>query len=126
MADPREWTPLMNAQGDYEVSGGRLVRDYTVSSRCRMRLSARRGQWAYDPDFGSRLHEVKAIREARRMALPIVVEALQPLIDEGSILGVTLGEVESDDRTGLLGVEVFIALPQSDVLESLGLYRIGV
>ena len=89
---------------------GRLARDYTVASRVRMRLCAKRGAWAYDKNLGSRLHELTT-RELSTHAMAVVVEALQPLIDEGAITSVDITDVNVDDRTGLGQIAVTFTVP---------------
>lgn len=78
---------LIDSRGNYQLDNeGKLVRDPTVATRCRIRLSTRRGQFALDPELGSRLHEIQITKNADRQILDAVTEALEPLIDDGSIL----------------------------------------
>lgn len=107
------------------TSGGQINRDYTVASRARMRLLARRGEWIYDPSFGSRFHTIKTQEEARADCLTFAVEALQPLIDEGEIWLVEIGEIDFDAYRGSLAVEIFITIPSEEERVSLGKIRIG-
>lgn len=100
-------------------SNGLLVRDYSVASRVRMRLLTKRGHWALHPDMGSRLHELTT-RELRSKAQAVVTEALQPLIDEGEIVGITIGAIDIDEVTGYGAVEVTFTVPGIDKGISIG------
>lgn len=115
---------LINDDGDNEVDEfGRLVRDKTVASRARFRLLCRRGQWRYDRTIGSRFHEIKLLRGAQGKCERYALEALKPLIDEGSVLDVTVGQVLTDRIRGFLAVPITITTPEGEV--SLGWFRLG-
>ena len=75
---------------------GRLVEDNTPASRVIVRLRARRGEYLRDPNFGSRLHLIKTIRDAKANLFPYLIEAEQPLIDEGVITTIETGKIWSD------------------------------
>ncbi len=100
-------------------SQGQLVRDFTVASRARMRLTAKRGQWPYDPNLGSRFHQLTT-RELRTKALGVAIEALQPLIDEGAITDVAIGAISINETTGACALEVTITVPRSSQGISIG------
>lgn len=111
---------------DYSISSsGKLTRDYTIASRARMRLLARRGEWLYDPTMGSRFHTIKRQDRAEADCAVFAVEALQPLINEGEIIKVEIGEIDFDAKLGALAVEIFITTPNIEERISLGKIKIG-
>lgn len=127
--DERIFCPLVTDGKDLEITAtGALSIDYTPSSRCRVRLLAKRGRWVYDPELGSRFWELKTLRQAQAGARSAAQEALEPLIAEGAILAVDVGAIEVDPRTGMVGVEVFVTLPSTtggDEVLSVGTYKLG-
>jgi len=104
---------------------GALVRDYSIASRCRLRLKTRRGKWVHDPNIGSRLHELRTLKQAKRKLLPYCKEALEELIAEGLVTKVELGEMVADEYTNRLEAEIFIYEPGGDERVSLGTFRMG-
>ncbi len=84
---------LKLSEGQYALSDGRLETvqgaEETVQ-RVLMRLTARRGTFWPDPDYGSRLYALGRVRAAQRAAAArlYVAEALQD--EQGvSVVGVT-------------------------------------
>ena len=100
--------PQASGQVDYTLTAGLLDRDDTVSTRCLIRLLTRRGEWLGDPQIGSRLHQIGIIKESRSRVEAAVFEALQPLIDDGSISDVTVADVRAEDQNGFLQISIDI------------------
>lgn len=117
---------LYDAHGNLDTDGvGRLVRDETgIVSRAIARLKIRRGQWIGDANMGSRLHQIETTAEFRRRAEDVIREALQPLIDEGSIQDVVVGEPEVDETRAYAAAQVWIVVDDEDI-RPLGLISFG-
>lgn len=115
-----------DALGNNDINDdGHLVRDATVASRCRRRLMIRRGEWVGDPDLGSRLHEITTTKQAQREAEGIIREALQPMIDDGSITEIIVGEdLVIDHAKGHVGIFVEIVVA-GDEQVPLGTFLLG-
>ena len=67
----------------------------------RLRLETPRGEWIYDPEFGSelwRLNRAKNIREIRSDADRYIRRALKPEIDQG-----LMDEIKNIEVTELTG-----------------------
>jgi len=104
-------------QKDLQIDDdGHLMRDLTIESRAKFRLLCHRGEWPYDPECGSRLHTLTTIRDAQRNALLYAQQALKPLINEGAIKQVTLGDIKIDGTYGLLAIEFLIDIPESGIM----------
>lgn len=102
---------LASATGSNTLTGrGRLQRDETIASRARRRLMTRRGEWFADTDFGSRLHLLPSMKDAQRRVEDIMLEALQPMIDDDSVLEIIVGELSADYDRGALGVPVTLVV----------------
>lgn len=116
---------LLDDSGSYAFdSYGHIMRDPTVATRCRIRLRTRRGEWIFDPTLGSRLHTIQTTKGASGKARQYIREALKPLLDEGAILAIDVGDVETSDSAGLLAVRVAVTVPGEGV-QSLGLIPLG-
>jgi phage gp46-like protein len=123
--DERTWCPLVTDEKDLEVlPNGDTEKDFTVASRCRVRLTAHLGKWCLDPTLGSRFFELKRLRDARTKARDYAQQALAPLVLEGAILGVEVGQAELD-AGGMLGVEVLVKLPGETDAVSIGTFGLG-
>lgn len=86
--------------GGASQSDGNFERTDDISSRALRLICMERGHWpgVRDKKIGSRLFELKRDTEENRNAIPgIVEEALQPLVNEGSIDEI---EVLVDDIEG--------------------------
>lgn len=104
---------------------GDIYRDYSIESRCTFRLMCRRGEYWADPTLGSRLHTIKTLKDAKKKVDAFVREALKPLISEGSITNVAIGEYYQNEDTGSLAVQILIEVPSSTQPVDLGLIPIG-
>lgn len=118
----RYW--IINDDKDNETFLEGLARDSTVASVCRFRLLCKLGKWTLDPTVGSRLHTIKSIRRGRENAEAYIKEALQPLINEGLILSVQVGDIRAHQVSGKLSIGVLITLPDLNQLD-LGLISVG-
>jgi phage gp46-like protein len=107
-----------------EDGTGELIRDYTVASRARFRLTCRRGHWWANIDVGSLFHELNTLGQAQRQAQAFAQQALQDLIDAGEILSVTVTEIEEDPVDGTLKARVEIEIPEGEAVD-LGLIPVG-
>jgi len=108
---------LIDDGRDYQITdAGGLRRESEITTRCRLRLLTRRGEWFGDPLLGSRLHTIKILKNAKRDAEDYIREALQPLVDEGAILAITVRQIETDHTTGALGVWVEVVVPGDQVI----------
>ncbi len=120
-----EWTTLISDRKDLELDDSGLVkRDLTVASRCRARLTCRRGEYLFDPTMGSRLHTIRTIRQAEQEASAMVEEALEPLIQEGAILGSEITAFEADHIYGIVALSVQIQVDGESAID-LGLIKTG-
>ena len=104
---------------DYVVSDGLLEGDDGLQTPVLLCLFTERGGWLDDPDFGSRLHDLRRMKVPAAAAVlcpDMVHEALQPLVDDGRIASVT---VETEvQRQGLIGhVTVLDGLQRPYVFE---------
>jgi len=103
---------------------GQLMRDYSVRTRCRVRLLCHRGKYWADPEMGSRFYTLKTLKAAEAKVQAYAAEALQPLIDDGSILGVTTREIDIDEDTGQLVARIVVSVGQDEAVD-LGLLELG-
>jgi phage gp46-like protein len=116
---------FLNTDGDNVITDYDLLRDPTgIITRATIRLRVRRGSWIGDKDIGSRLHEIDNTAAARRELADVIREALQPLIDDGSIADVVVGEIEVSELDGRAAAEVGLVTSSQDVLP-LGLIPFG-
>jgi len=73
-----------------QTPGNDLQRtDNTTLQSMWLRLATRRGSCFWDPDFGSRLHELVATKigaNVERVVVGHVEQALQPMTDAGELL----------------------------------------
>lgn len=77
---------------DYLLTDGHLEVENDLATQIYLCLETHRGTRIGDADFGSRLHELAAAGSPARAAArapAMVREALQPLLDEGSLETVT-------------------------------------
>jgi phage gp46-like protein len=106
---------LINDDRNYELTDdGKLARDPTLSTRCRIRLLTRRGEWFADPELGSLLHTIQHMKNIRATVKRMSQQALQPLIDDGEILAVDLVDVVQRTTTFFAVIE--IAVPGGSAL----------
>lgn len=106
------------------LDASELLRDYTIASRCRFRLTCRRGHWWADPAIGSNLHLLKSLGQARAEAEKFCTEALQDLIDDGEIASIALLEIEEDPVVGWIALHLEITVPGGTTVD-LGLVPVG-
>lgn len=111
---------LVGDANDYLLTDGKLlVRDPTISTRCRARLMTRRGEYFADNEFGSLLHTVKITKDAGAKIRNYARQALQPLVDAGEILAVDLLVVVQQETSIFANFEIKLpsgaSLPISDV-----------
>jgi len=103
------WLIEPGSPGDYVINSDKtLRRDRTVQTRCFLRIATRRGSYPLDPDFGSRLHLIEITKNADRQVRDAIFEALEPLIDDGSILDVST-EVEAE--LNMIKARVVVMVP---------------
>jgi phage gp46-like protein len=100
----------------YVTAKGELVRERGIATRCYFRLKCRRGQYIYDPDLGSRIHTLRSLAEGRRKAATYIREALQPLLDEGALTAIDIGELQQDSLTGLLVIPIELTAPPEGIV----------
>jgi len=99
---------LIGDDRDYAVDDrGRLFRDETILTRTRIRLLTRRGSWVFDPTLGSRLYQIRTTKDAELKTELYAIEALQPMIDDGSISEITETRLSIDQSVKLVVAEVF-------------------
>ena len=112
---------LINDAGDYELTiDGHLKRDPTPLTRGRIRLRTRRGEWFDDVNMGSRLHQVRLLKNGARFTEGYVREALQPMLDDGTYKALRFGLTHTDHTTGAL-LRVVEAEQAGEELTSLAL-----
>ena len=125
IANPGEGWFLDENGDNKKTPDGRLLRDPTVHTRCVIRLKVRRGQWALDPAFGSRLWEIDTTTDVKRKAQAAIEEALQPEIDNGSIVDVLVGAVQTDHENGFVYIPVEIYPTGADGSLFIGRFLVG-
>jgi len=87
--------------GDFELDeNGHLRIDDSIETRCRIRISTKRGHWL-NTEIGSRLHEVRLLKHSDNKIKDAIREALQPLIDSGEVVEVRLSDVVTDEPSCL-------------------------
>lgn len=106
------------------LSNRELLRDYSVASRVRFRLTCRRGQWWADAEIGSRFHEINTLGNAQVQAQKFCEEAVQDLIDDRELLAITVTEIREDPIRGTLEAAVVLDVPEGETI-NLGLIPIG-
>lgn len=80
--------------GDYTIQDGEFVESTGIESQVVIRLRTPRGSFIPNPDFGNRLYTLrKAGTDLQRRVPAFVAEALQDLVDRGSIRNVVTDEV---------------------------------
>lgn len=107
-----------------EDGTGELIRDYTIQSRARFRLTCRRGEWWANSKVGSLFHTLNTLGQAKRQAQAFAQQALQDLIDADEILSVTVTEIEENPIDGTLLARVQIEVPEGEAID-LGLIPVG-
>ena len=110
---------FINAQGDYETTTAGIRLDNSPRTKALLALKAKRGQYWYDRNYGSRYWTIKTLRDGERLALPYAQEALQFMIDRGEILGVELVEVSQNPATGSLNVHLALEVTEDDIVDVL-------
>ena len=114
---PFGWRLVGDAGGivDYSIdAAGALEREDTIRSRCLVRLLTRRGSWFADPELGSRLHELQYLKNPRAQMESIAREALQPLIDDGSIAAINVTGFAADEPLGFAQISLEIVEPSGE------------
>lgn len=90
--------------------------DGTIFNNIYLSLMIPRGGWWFNPEFGSRLHELgreKLTPRTERLARDYTREALQWLIDAGRATAVAIDtEIDRTQTTGRL--KLIIAVTQAD------------
>lgn len=121
----RPYNLMINDAGDLEVDdNGQLMRDYSVATRARIHLMCRRGEYWADPTMGSRFHLLKLLKDARAKVQSYAEEALEPLVRDGSIIGVEATDVEELVETGQLAARIAITVAEGEAVQ-LGLIPLG-
>ena len=106
------------------TADNRLLRDPSIKSRARFRLTCRREKWWADKNIGSRLHTITTLGQAQREVQQFCEEALQDLIDDGDLLTVTVVDIEEDPVAGQLAAHVMLGVPEGEAID-LGLIPVG-
>jgi len=109
----------VNDQGDYETTTTGIRLDTTPRTKCLLALKAKRGAYWFDPDYGSRLHTRKTLRDVQRSAQDDCQEALQFLVDRGEILGVEVTRIEQDPTTGAAHIWVAVQVTEDELVDIL-------
>ena len=109
------WLIAPGSPGDYEINTDKtLRRDRTVQTRCFLRLATRKGSYSIDPEFGSTLHLIQITKDSDQQVRDAVTDALEPMIDDGSILSIVI-EVdsvpESIDELNVIKARVSVMVP---------------
>ena len=113
---------LLLVNKDYSLdANGKLEIDISVATRCLIRLLARRGEWWYKPDFGSRIHTIRSQPDADSNMLDYCNEALADMIGGNEIDSVEIIAVEWDNRMSALSAELLINLSDERTISILGL-----
>jgi len=105
--------------GDYVLQDGLFVQDSYLSTPVFLRLFSHRGTYIDDETYGSRLHELeraKSPESAARLAPSIVLEALQPLIDDGLASSVEVTaetEIRAIDGSSRRGCAIHVVVYDS-------------
>lgn len=114
----------LDQDGEYIVtSSAQLQRERAPITRALFRLKCRHGKFVYDSGMGNKCWNIQSLAEGERKAEQYIKDALQPILDDGEISEVVVGNVEINNDTGALAVDVKIKV--DDELVSLGLIRIG-
>lgn len=106
------------------TDGFELLRDYTIQSRVRFRLTCRREQWWANADVGSRLYTLNTLGQAQIQAQEFCEEAVQDLLDRGELISITVTEVTQDPIAGTLQAAVVLEVPDGEAID-LGLIPVG-
>lgn len=109
----------VNAQGDYETTTTGLRLDNSPRTKALLALRAKRGHYWYDLNYGSRLHEIKTLRQGMELAQAYCTEALQFMMDSGEVLAVEVVEVEQAPATGALLIHVALTVSEDDIVDVL-------
>jgi phage gp46-like protein len=108
----------VNGRGDFEtLTDGGIRLDSSPRTKAMLALRARRGEYWYDQDYGSRFHEIKTLRDGARNAQAYAGEALQFMVDEGEIVGVDVVDVGQDPDTGALHILLAVEVSSDDVVD---------
>lgn len=95
--------------GDHVLADGLIEMDEEITTQIYLCLMTERGTRLGDAEFGSRLHELAQEKSPAAAALRVdgvVLEALQPLFDEGALDSVTTSsEVMADGLAISITVE---------------------
>lgn len=84
----RDYVTIPGQSGDLQRSPGA-----GLANACYLRLMTPLGQWFGDVTLGSRLHELqreKDLARVERLARQYAVAALQPLVDDGRLVDMTV------------------------------------
>lgn len=102
MTQKKNYSNLIDpVTGDYEIVNGNLVRDESLKFAAYARLKIQRTKWMYAPDsdYGSNFGLVKKrSNNASPMLQNIAEKALQPLIDDGRAVDITVDVLPSQGR----------------------------
>lgn len=93
MIKNKTYNPLINpGTGDYVVTNGDTVQDFTLQFPAYLRLKVQRKKWLYAPDnnYGADFYKIlKRSSNTPKVLETVAVKALQPLIDDGRAKEIT-------------------------------------
>lgn len=123
--DNRTYCFKITDSGDNEIGdNGEIVRDYSIASRCRFLIKCKLGEWWAGATTGSKLSTLRYFKDAEVKVQSYIEEALKPLMDEGSVISVELGEFEKDYDKQAFQTEVIVNVPNDEAVE-LGFFNVG-
>lgn len=96
-------------------ASGHLTLDNTVQSEVLVRLFAERGRDYRDRTLGSRLRTITTVDQAEREFLGMCEEALKPMLDDGRILRLEMGRLETTP-SGFVGAELIVHVDEREHL----------
>lgn len=99
---------ISNSKDLVVTTSKKLSRDTSLASRCRFRLTCKRGLWVHDANIGSQFYKLRTLKEAKRNAQKYAQEALQDLIDDNLIKSVEVDAIEQDYTNGTTNISVTI------------------
>lgn len=99
---------------DLDIDSGMVVRDTSIISEVRFRLTCRRGQWWVDKKIGSRLHEIKTSKNAKTRVAQYVKEALAEMLRDKRISSISVEDVSFDSKTGSMYIAIVIETPDGE------------
>lgn len=108
------------------TADGKIRREDTIATQCRIRLTTRRGEYFADPSIGSRLHLIKITKNAGRQVTDAVREALEPLRLSGQIVSASTPTIEVDHASGIIAFVLEIQIPGDPDIVPVGRFQFSV